>query len=272
MPELPEVETTRRGLEPHILNKKIVKVTVRQAKLRWPVPKELNQQLLQQSFTRLRRRGKYLLFETEQGVMLGHLGMSGSMRMVDKTITVGKHDHFDVEFEDGMILRYTDPRRFGAILWYPGFNIEEHELIAHLGPEPLSDDFNVDYLQQKSVGKKVPVKQFVMDGRVVVGVGNIYANEALFNAGIHPKRAAGKVSKPRYDILVQEIKTVLANAIQQGGTTLRDFVGGDGKPGYFKQSLNVYGRGGEPCVQCGELLKEISLGQRSTVYCKHCQR
>lgn len=270
MPELPEVETTRRGIEPHLVGRSVTSLDVRQPKLRWPVPDHLSQLLPGRAVQSVERRGKYLLIRFDCGELLVHLGMSGSLRVVDKTKAPGKHDHVDLTLNDGKCLRLTDPRRFGAVLWQA--EGELHELLAHLGPEPLSDQFDADYLIERAKGRKTAIKTFIMDSKVVVGVGNIYANEALFAAGIHPKRAAGQISRPRMERLVDEIKRVLAAAIMQGGTTLKDFVGSDGKPGYFKQELNVYGRRGEPCVTCERPLKEIRLGQRSTVYCSHCQR
>lgn len=271
MPELPEVETTRRGIEPHIKGQRITRVVVRQPKLRWPVPADLAQLLTGQQILSVGRRAKYLLFATQTGTLIGHLGMSGSLRIVPADTPAGAHDHLDFRLASGQMLRYTDPRRFGAMLWSETDPLE-HPLLAGLGPEPLASEFCGDYLFRLSRGRSVPVKQFIMDGHVVVGVGNIYANEALFQAGIHPKRAAGKVGLQRYCRLTEMIKGVLARSIEQGGTTLRDFVGGDGRPGYFKQSLNVYGRANQPCRGCGSPLREIRLGQRSTVYCSACQR
>lgn len=271
MPELPEVETTRRGVEPHVCGQVVNAVIVRQSKLRWPVPDVLPNILAGQAVRSVSRRAKYLLFEVASGAFMIHLGMSGSLRIVQADSEVGAHDHVDIVFENGTALRYTDPRRFGAVLWVQG-DPSGHELLNRLGPEPLSDDFSGEHLHKLAGQRKVPVKSFIMDGHVVVGVGNIYANEALFRSGIHPKRAAGRISLARYQQLAQHIKATLAEAIASGGTTLKDFVGGDGKPGYFKQSLKVYGRAGFPCVQCGEALKEIRLGQRSTVFCRHCQR
>lgn len=270
MPELPEVETTRRGIEPHIVGAKVTALQVRQPRLRWPVPADLPQWISGRVVEGVSRRGKYLLIAFDNGDVMVHLGMSGSLRVVSIASEAAKHDHLDLCFDNGRALRLTDPRRFGAVLWQPRGS--EHELLAHLGPEPLSDAFSTDYLIQRAVRRTTAIKSFIMDSHVVVGVGNIYANEALFSAGIHPKRAAGKISAARMAVLVSAIKDVLHRAIEQGGTTLRDFVGGDGKPGYFKQQLNVYGRAGEPCVQCGGRLKEIRQGQRSTVYCSHCQR
>ncbi|AQA17407.1 DNA-formamidopyrimidine glycosylase [Halioglobus japonicus] len=270
MPELPEVETTRRGVEPYSAGQTIKRVIVRNPSLRWPVPASLPRKLRGQQVTAVERRAKYLLFRTAAGSMMIHLGMSGSLRVVDAREPPGKHDHIDIVFEGGRCLRYNDPRRFGCCLWLgPG---ESHDLLEGLGPEPLGPDFDGDLLFRRSRGRKVPVKQFVMDGKVVVGVGNIYANEALFQAGIRPDRPAGRISRARYERLAEEIKRVLTFAINQGGTTLRDFVGGDGKPGYFAQQLFVYGREGEPCKRCQRMLKKSTLGQRTTVYCVACQR
>jgi formamidopyrimidine-DNA glycosylase len=270
MPELPEVETTRRGIEPHILKQDIKAVTIRQPSLRWPVSAELSSELPGQRILSVTRRGKYLLLQTRAGYTLIHLGMSGSLRIAGKNDEIKKHDHVDIMMKNGVILRYHDPRRFGCLLW-AGQEPFKHVLLEHLGPEPLETALSAAYLHQLSRGRKTPVKTFIMDSQVVVGVGNIYANEALFAAGISPRRKAGTVSLAAYERLVLAIKQILQQAIQQGGTTLRDFVGGDGKPGYFKQSLSVYGRGGEPCVNCHKPLREIRLGQRTTVYCAHCQ-
>lgn len=271
MPELPEVETTRRGIEPHIYKQTVTDVVVRNNNLRWPVPSNLPQLMQGQCVTGVHRRGKYLLLSMGlDNTVIIHLGMSGSIRVVDALTLVNKHDHVDICFSNGKILRYTDPRRFGCMLWHEG-DLSEHKLLAKLGPEPLSDQFDGEYLFAFSRRRKTPVKTFVMNSAVVVGVGNIYANEALFFAGIHPNRETGRISRHRYYLLVEEIKKVLEKAIKQGGTTLKDFVGSDGKPGYFKQQLHVYGRGGEPCVGCGGRLTEIRLAQRSTVFCKRCQ-
>ncbi len=270
MPELPEVETTRRGIEPHIDGRIITALTVRQPKLRWPIPDQLSQWIEGARILSVTRRGKYLLINLSEGSVMIHLGMSGSLYMVSADQPAAYHDHVDMVLDNGMALRLTDPRRFGSVLWQPAG--ESHTLLESLGPEPLSSDFNAAYLQQCCAGRKQAIKQLIMNSHIVVGVGNIYANEALFSAGIHPKRAAGNISAARLERLVDEIKVILARAIAQGGTTLKDFVGGDGKPGYFKQQLNVYGRGGEPCHHCKTTLKEIRLGQRSTVYCPECQR
>lgn len=270
MPELPEVETTRLGIQDHLLGQRIQRVLVRNGQLRWPIPASLGQELPEQCFTRIERRGKYLLLFADDGCLLIHLGMSGSLRIILAAEPPGKHDHVDIQLHNGKALRYCDPRRFGCMLWLKE-SPTEHPLLRHLGPEPLTEAFDGPHLFQHGKGRRCTVKSFIMDSAVVVGVGNIYANEALFMAGIKPQRAAGRISAQRYERLVACIKTILAHSITQGGTTLRDFVGGDGKPGYFKQSLLVYGRAGEPCLQCGSTLKELRLGQRSSVYCASCQ-
>lgn len=270
MPELPEVETTRRGIEPHLQGQRVQQVIVRNTSLRWPVPEDLDVRLSGQKILQVERRAKYLLIRAESGTLLCHLGMSGSLRMVDAARPAAKHEHIDIVLDDGQALRYTDPRRFGCMLWLA--EGEQHSLLAKLGPEPLSDAFNAEWLQEKAKGRRVAIKPFVMDNAVVVGVGNIYASEALFSAGIDPRKEAGKVSKAKLALLVHEIKQVLARAIEQGGTTLKDFVGGDGKPGYFQQELFVYGRAGQPCLSCGTELREVKLGQRSSVFCGKCQR
>lgn len=270
MPELPEVETTCRGIAPHISGQHVTKLTVRNQNLRWPVPDFLPEKLQGNTLTSVARRGKYILLRVSGGDVMIHLGMSGSLRIVEEDVEPQKHDHLDFSFSNGRVLRFTDPRRFGSVLWQP--DGEHHELLYNLGPEPLDDAFDAEYLKQRCDGRKSAIKQVIMDSKVVVGVGNIYASEALFSSGIDPRRAAGNISKQRLAALVVEIKKVLSAAIEQGGTTLKDFVGGDGKPGYFKQKLNVYGRKGEPCPNCMAPLTEIRLGQRSTVFCKHCQR
>lgn len=270
MPELPEVETTRRGISPHIEGRTITQVIIRFPELRWPIPKDLPRLLEGKIINSVQRRAKYLLLNVEGGAAIIHLGMSGNLRVIKADHPVAKHDHVDIRLDDGMALRLTDPRRFGALLWQG--DDEQHSLLTKLGPEPLSDNFDGELLFRLSRKRQVAVKNFIMDNHIVVGVGNIYANEALFNAGIRPGKAAGKVSKASYELLAECIKAVLAKAIESGGTTLRDFLGGDGKPGYFKQELKVYGRGGEPCLVCGTTLKEIRLGQRASVYCSKCQK
>ncbi|WP_086934771.1 bifunctional DNA-formamidopyrimidine glycosylase/DNA-(apurinic or apyrimidinic site) lyase [Agarilytica rhodophyticola] len=271
MPELPEVETTCRGIAPHIEQQSVKKVTIRNASLRWPVDEKLPKILRNKTLNHISRRGKYLLLHFDHGAVLWHLGMSGSLRIIKENEKPKLHDHVDVQFNNGNILRFHDPRRFGSVIWTEE-SLEEHKLLHHLGPEPLSDNFHDDYLYERSRKIQQAVKTWIMDSKVVVGVGNIYANEALFKAGIHPLKSASKISRPKYKRLTEEIKSILHYAIQRGGTTLRDFVGGDGKPGYFAQELNVYGRGGEPCVTCKKPLTEKRLGQRSTVYCTHCQK
>lgn len=270
MPELPEVETTRRGVEPHLVGQAPTKIQVRNGSLRWPVSPEV-EDLVDYKLLSVTRRAKYILFNFEHGTLLVHLGMSGSLRIVSPNEPLKKHDHVVLEWTGNLSLRFNDPRRFGCVLW-AGESWADHGLIKNLGPEPLEGEFNADYLFDKSRSRKTSIKQFVMDGNVVVGVGNIYANEALFMSGISPKRLAGNVSKAKMVLLVENIRFVLQRSIDQGGTTLRDFLKADGSPGYFKQQLNVYGRKGLPCVSCGHELKEIRQNNRSTVYCSKCQR
>jgi len=271
MPELPEVETTRSGIAPHVEGRVVTEVVLRRRKLRYPVPRTLLADLPGQMVERVERRAKYLLLRCEAGTVLIHLGMSGSLRLVAADVPAEKHDHIDIVFENGQALRLRDPRRFGAVLWLTGDPME-HKLLATLGPEPLSDEFDADYLYQHSRKRKVAVKQFIMDSHTVVGVGNIYASEALFRAGIRPQLAAGRLSRRRCELLVESIKSVLGQAIAEGGTTLRDFVDGEGRPGYFKQQLQVYGRAGEPCRACAGIIREVRQGQRASFYCPACQR
>jgi len=271
MPELPEVETTRRGIAPHLTGHAVADVIVRHPQLRWPVPRGLAGKLRGCVVQAVERRAKYLLLRFERGTLILHLGMSGSLRLIDAGTPAGKHDHFDLVLDTGRALRLTDPRRFGAVLWTRDDPMQ-HELLRDLGPEPLGDEFNADYLYRATRKRKTAIKLFIMDSKIVVGVGNIYASEALFRAGIHPSRAAGGLSQERCARLVAAIREVLHEAIKQGGTTLRDFIGGDGKPGYFAQQLRVYGRAGEPCTACGATIKQTRHGQRSTYYCPRCQR
>jgi len=271
MPELPEVETTRRGIEPHLRGRSIRRLIVRQPHLRWPVATGLAKILQHRQIRQVSRRAKYLLIGTDKGTLLIHLGMSGSLRILTRHVAAGKHDHIDLLLDNGVTLRYTDPRRFGAWLWTANRSAS-HPLLRKLGPEPLSEDFNTEYFYTRSRGRKLAVKSFLMDSHTVAGVGNIYASEALFRAGIHPARAAGRISRQRYAALVEAVKQVLAEAIRQGGTTLRDFSNGEGKPGYFQQSLRVYGQTGRPCPVCTTPVRETRTGQRSTFYCPHCQR
>jgi len=270
MPELPEVETARRGLAPHLEGRRVRAVTLRRPDLRWPIPDEIRECLPGQRIDAVRRRAKYLLLDTAAGSALLHLGMSGSLRVLPADTPVAAHDHVDVALDSGRVLRFNDPRRFGCLLWQPPGTT--HELLQGLGPEPLSDAFEGDLLFALSRGRKAPVKTFLMDQAVVVGVGNIYAAEALFAAGISPLRPAGRVSRERYQALAEAVKRILAHAIERGGTTLRDFISPDGAPGYFELELLAYGRGGEPCPRCGRPLKQAVIGQRTTVWCGHCQR
>jgi len=271
MPELPEVETTRVGISPHIQGQIVDSVIIRNSKLRWPVPNSIKKTLPSEKLLSVTRRGKYLLLEFSSGHLLMHLGMSGSLQVVEKDTALRKHDHFDLIFNNGKCLRLHDPRRFGSVLWTSNDPLT-HKLLKDLGPEPLDKEFNAKYLWQRSRKRKVSIKQFIMDSHNVVGVGNIYASESLFRAGIHPRRAAGKVSLESYTLLVKSIKSVIKAAIKQGGTTLKDFTGGDGKPGYFKQRLNVYGRKGEPCRKCKKPISHCVMGQRATYYCTFCQK
>ena len=270
MPELPEVETTRRGLAPHVVGRAIASVEIREPRLRWPVAKSLAANLEGRRIEALGRRGKYLLFDTGAGTLLVHLGMSGSLRYLAEPGAHGPHDHIDVALAGGGCLRFNDPRRFGS--WLYTREPERHRLLAALGPEPLGDEFTADYLWRVSRKRAVTIKQHVMNGRIVVGVGNIYANEALFRAGIHPARAAGRVPRARIEALVPAIRGVLNDALDDGGTTLRNYVNGDGAPGYFRQRLNVYERHGQPCVVCGTPIRRRVLGQRATYFCSKCQR
>ena len=269
MPELPEVETSRRGIEPHIIDTRVVRVVVRNRSLRWPVSKTVDRNLLGETITSVTRRAKYLLINTDGGSAILHLGMSGSVYIVDRDTAAGIHDHVDIDFDSGKTMRFRDPRRFGSLHWSK--TPLEHKLLKSLGPEPLVNDFDARYLWEKSRGRRVSVKQFIMNAQVVVGVGNIYASEALYLSCINPRRAAGRISLQRYELLVTAIKDVLANAIKAGGTTLRDFYGGDGEAGYFQQQLEAYGREDEPCRRCNTPITAIVQGQRSTYYCKQCQ-
>jgi formamidopyrimidine-DNA glycosylase len=270
MPELPEVETTRRGLLPHVEGQLVRGVLLRRPDLRWPIPPEVASLLPGQRIDGIRRRAKYLLLDTAAGSALLHLGMSGSLRVLPAATSVRTHDHVDISLGNRRVLRFNDPRRFGCLLWQPPGEL--HPLLARLGPEPLSDDFDGDGLFARSRGRSAPIKTFLMDQAVVVGVGNIYAAEALFIAGISPLRAAGSISRRRYQALADAVKAILTHAIERGGTTLRDFISPDGAPGYFEQELLVYGRGGQPCKRCGRVLKQTLIGQRASVWCSHCQR
>ena len=270
MPELPEVETSRRGIAPWLEEQRIQDITIRERRLRWPVPNDLEAKLTGQTVRALRRRAKYLLFDTDRGTALLHLGMSGSVRIIDPDEPAGKHDHVDIRFDNGVCLRFTDPRRFGSMLWTRRDPLR-HRLLRELGPEPLEDEFDGAYLYRSARGRRCTIKQHIMNAAIVVGVGNIYASEALFIAGINPRRAAGRIALSRMVSLSGAIKSVLANAIRVGGTTLRDFTGGDGEPGYFQLELNVYGREDEPCPRCDAPVRRVVIGQRSTFYCPRCQ-
>ena len=271
MPELPEVETARRGITPYLKGKRVAAVTVRDRRLRWPIPAALLKELPGQRIDAVERRGKYLLLRTQAGTALLHLGMSGSLRVLPKATTPQKHDHVDIVMETGQALRLRDPRRFGALLWTRG-DPAQHELLKDLGPEPLSDELDGEYLFGQSRGIKAAVKHFIMDSHRVVGVGNIYASESLFLAAIRPQRAAGRVTAKEYAALARGIKKVLTASIKAGGTTLRDFAREDGEPGYFAQRLRVYGRDGEKCYRCGGTIKAKATGQRMTYWCQDCQK
>lgn len=270
MPELPEVETTCRGLAPHCAGRHIVTAVVRNAKLRWPVPADLAQQVAGQAVLGLTRRAKYLLVTLQRGTLILHLGMSGSLRIMDSDSPAGVHDHVDLVLDNGTCIRLRDPRRFGAVLWTQS-DVLRHPLLENLGPEPLSSEFDDSYLYTRSRGRNVPIKTFLMDSHVVVGVGNIYANEALFHAGIRPATPAGRLSRARYARLAAAIRATLARAIEAGGSTLRDFVNSAGEAGYFQQQYMVYGRAGESCRVCASSIRHLRQGQRSTFYCPRCQ-
>ena len=271
MPELPEVETTRRGIAPLLSGRRVMSVDVRNPHLRWPVPPALARELPGQRVRGVTRRAKFLLVESPVGHLILHLGMSGSLRVVSRDLAPEKHDHLDVVMDDGHCLRLRDPRRFGAALWTTEDPFE-HPLLKYLGPEPLEGGFNAEWLYQLSRRRRVAVKSFLMNSKVVAGVGNIYASEALFLAGIHPARPAGRISLRRYRGLVDAVREVLEAAIAAGGTTLRDFVDSSGNPGYFSQKLRVYGRQHEACEHCGSAVRSRIIGQRATYYCPRCQR
>lgn len=270
MPELPEVETTRRGLEPLLVGRTIGRLAVREPRLRWPVPAELDGLLHGQPIVSLRRRAKYLLFDTPAGTLIAHLGMSGSMRYLAEPAPAAVHDHVDLELAGGGMLRYNDPRRFGSLHF--STDPETHPLLGELGPEPLGEAFDGDYLWRAARGRRVAIKPFLMNSRIVAGVGNIYANEALYRACIHPYRAAGRIARRRMSDLAAALRCVLEEAIGQGGTTLRDFVGSDGRPGYFRIALKAYERDGEPCGRCTTPIRHRPQSQRATYYCPRCQR
>ena len=271
MPELPEVETTRLGISPSLSGHSIAGVVIRERRLRWPVPDHIEERLTGAVVSSVDRRAKYLLLRTGRGTAMAHLGMSGSMRIVASETDPTLHDHYDIVMDSGTALRFNDPRRFGCLLWTDD-NPAIHPLLARLGPEPLGADFSGEYLYSTAKNRRVTIKQYLMNSNIVAGVGNIYASESLFRSGIHPLRAAGRISQKRMHDLAQQVRAVLTEAIRLGGTTLRDFYGGDGKPGYFKAELMVYDRAGMPCRACGEPIRQTVIGQRSTYYCVGCQR
>jgi formamidopyrimidine-DNA glycosylase len=278
MPELPEVETIRRGIEPHVVGRTITRVVVRDPRLRWPVPRNFARTLTGGAIRAVQRRGKYLLLDvearrgerTDAGHVILHMGMTGRLSVLDAATPVRKHDHLDLELSDGRVLRFNDSRRFGAALWWPGTQ-PSHVLLRHMGPEPLDEAFNSGYLLVRSRGRRAPVKAFLMDGRIVVGVGNIYASEALFRARIRPQRPAGRVTRAEWERLVPAVRAVLNDAIAAGGTTFRDFRNSGGEPGYFGQELFVYDREGQPCRRCRTPIRRTVIGQRASYYCPRCQ-
>ena len=274
MPELPEVETTRKGITPKANQQKITGFIVRNPQLRWPIDLSLTNKLPGLVIQSIGRRGKYLLLNTQAGTLLIHLGMSGNLRILPKDTPLLKHDHVDIELANGFVVRLNDPRRFGAVLWHDvnDGDISNHKLLGKLGPEPLSDSFNGNYLYEKSRNRKVAIKSFIMNSHIVVGAGNIYANESLFLSKTHPQKPARKLTKKQCTLLADNIKTVLAAAIEQGGTTLKDFLSPDGKPGYFVQKLNVYDQAGKPCTVCGTTIERVILNQRASYFCPKCQK
>jgi formamidopyrimidine-DNA glycosylase len=271
MPELPEVETTRRGIAPSVSGRVIERVIVREPRLRWRVPRDLPDLAAGQRVRDLRRRAKYLLFDLERGTMILHLGMSGSLRLLPSSTAALPHDHVDIVLDSGVCVRFNDPRRFGSLLWTSDDPLR-HPLLEALAPEPLSPAFNGDYLARAARRRRVAIKQLLMNSQLVVGVGNIYASEALFRAGIRPRRAAGRLSRAEFDALAKAVKDVLRDAIRSGGTTLRDYINPEGMPGYFRQKLFVYERSREPCRICRTPIRQLVQGQRSTYYCPGCQK
>jgi formamidopyrimidine-DNA glycosylase len=271
MPELPEVETTRRGIAPHVTGRRIVKIDVYDRRLRWPVPADLEKRLRGATIDRVERRSKYLLFRMGEGTLLVHLGMTGTLRILHDAPLRAPHDHVDIALDDGTLLRYRDPRRFGAMLWLAS-TAASHPLLAALGPEPFDDAFDADYLWRTTRNRRAAIKLVLMDNHVVTGVGNIYANEALFRAGLRPSTPAHRLSRPRLARLVDAVRAVLTAAIAKGGSTLRDYVGSDGESGYFQLEYFVYGRAGEACRVCGRAIRQTRIGQRSSFHCVACQR
>lgn len=271
MPELPEVETVKRGIAPHLRGKTFIEAIVRFPRLRWPIPENLSEIIADQPITDVWRRAKYLIIELPHGALIIHLGMSGSLRILTKIEPPAKHDHVDLLLDDGSLLRLRDPRRFGALLWQPG-PAPLHPLLSQLGPEPLSEEFNAAWLAGRLKNKNTAIKMALMDSHLVVGVGNIYANEALFRAGILPQRAAKSLKKAEIKRLVEEIKATLTASIAAGGSTLKDFVDSNGKAGYFQQTYFVYQRANAPCHTCGGLIEHQVMGQRATFFCRVCQK
>ncbi|HTS22923.1 MAG TPA: bifunctional DNA-formamidopyrimidine glycosylase/DNA-(apurinic or apyrimidinic site) lyase [Casimicrobiaceae bacterium] len=271
MPELPEVETTRRGVAPHVERQKVTAVRIYDRRLRWPVPRDLPRRLVGRRIDRVDRRSKYLLFRLGEDTLLVHMGMTGSLRVFTRLPPRQTHDHIDLEFANGVVLRYRDPRRFGAVLWSPGGQ-PEHPLLARLGVEPFSPGFDGEYLHHAARGRRVAIKLLLMDSHIVVGVGNIYANESLFRAGIRPDRPANRIAPLRLARLADAVRETLTEAIAKGGSSLRDYVDSRGEPGYFQLDYYVYGRAGEPCRVCGAPIRMRRLGGRATYYCVSCQR
>ena len=270
MPELPEVETTRRGIAPYVKGQRIIRVVVRERRLRYPIPRKFGALLSGKRIVELKRRGKYLLLVCDAGTLIVHLGMSGTLRVVSADKPAEKHDHIDIHLSNGWALRLRDPRRFGLMMWTEN-DPQQHPLLMDMGPEPLTKAFNVVYLAKRARGRNTSIKQFIMDTKVVAGVGNIYANEALFLAKVPPSRAVDKISAEEFGLIAKAVKQILRKAIRAGGTSLRDYVDGEGRSGYFSQQLFVYGRGGQPCRRCKHRIKVMRLGQRSTYFCPHCQ-
>jgi len=271
MPELPEVETTRRGVAPHVERQKVTAVRIYDRRLRWPVPRDLARRLVGRTVDRVDRRSKYLLFRVGADTLIVHMGMTGNLRVFSTPPPRQAHDHVDLEFGNGVVLRYRDPRRFGAMLWSPS-STSEHRLLAALGVEPFASEFDADHLHRALRGRRVAIKLALMDSHIVVGVGNIYANESLFRAGIHPGRAANRVARERLGLLVGAVRDTLSEAIAKGGSTLRDYVDSSGEPGYFQLEYRVYGREAEPCRTCAAPIRVVRLGGRATYYCPRCQR
>jgi len=270
VPELPEVETTRRGIEPLVSGARVERLAVRERRLRWPIPPQVERKLAGATMLGVHRRAKYLLLESDCGTAIAHLGMSGSFSVVAAGTEPNIHDHYDLVFEGGKALRFTDPRKFGSLLW-GGREPLRHKLLEGIGPEPLSAEFTGVWLKERSLGRKVAVKPYLMTPAVVAGVGNIYASEALYRAGVHPRRAAGRTALRRYEVLAGAIRDVLSEAIEAGGTTLRDFADARGRPGYFAQRLDVYDRAGQNCRRCGSKIRRCVIGQRASYYCANCQ-